>query len=181
MCARPAGASPVSAPVVDDISLPAHAQGLAIWAAIRGDAACVTLLEMNGAGINHEGLYVTSLHGQGDGLARAAPIDFADTIKIASIFSKYTARPLWRPLLRQGAEYPAAAARRVRCGTRRARPSVAADGTDEGDADSEEGRVAAGNHTAQLGGAAQHLSDSTSPATRRSACRAGWRTVARSA
>jgi amidase len=75
--------------VVADVSVPAHAQGFPVWAAIRGDAACVTLLEMNGAGINHEGLYVTSLldkamawRGRADG--------FADTIKIAGIFSKYT-------------------------------------------------------------------------------------------
>jgi amidase len=75
--------------VVEDISLPAQAQGVAIWAAIRGDAACVTLLEMNGAGINHEGLYVTSLMDKAMGWRQRAD-DFADTIKIASIFSKYT-------------------------------------------------------------------------------------------
>jgi amidase len=75
--------------VVADVSVPAHAQGFPVWAAIRGDAACVTLLEMNGAGINHEGLYVTSLldkamawRGRADG--------FADTVKIAGLFSKYT-------------------------------------------------------------------------------------------
>jgi len=75
--------------VVEDISLPAHASGYAVWAAIRGDAACVTLLEMNGAGINHEGLYVTSLIDKAMGW-RSRADSFADTIKIASIFSKYT-------------------------------------------------------------------------------------------
>jgi amidase len=75
--------------VVNDISLPAQTQGVAIWAAIRGDAACVTLLEMNGAGINHEGLYLTSLMDKTMGWRDRAD-DFADTIKIASIFSKYT-------------------------------------------------------------------------------------------
>jgi amidase len=75
--------------VVEDISLPALTEGVAIWAAIRGDAACVTLLEMNGAGINHEGLYVTSLMDKAMGWRQRAD-DFADTIKIASIFSKYT-------------------------------------------------------------------------------------------
>jgi amidase len=49
----------------------------------------VTLLEMNGAGINHEGLYVTSLMDRAMGWRQRAD-DFADTIKIASIFSKYT-------------------------------------------------------------------------------------------
>jgi amidase len=75
--------------IVEDVSLPAQTQGVAIWAAIRGDAACVTLLEMNGAGINHEGLYVTSLMDKAMGWRQRAD-DFADTIKIASIFSKYT-------------------------------------------------------------------------------------------
>jgi amidase len=74
---------------VEDISLPEHLQGFAVWAAIRGDAACVTLLEMNGAGINHEGLYVTSLMDKAMGWRQRAD-SFADTIKIASMFSKYT-------------------------------------------------------------------------------------------
>ena len=74
---------------VEDISVPAHTDGFAVWAAIRGDAACVTLLEMNGAGINHEGLYVTSLLDHAMGW-RSRADEFADTIKIASIFSKYT-------------------------------------------------------------------------------------------
>ena len=75
--------------VVEEASVPLHAEGFAVWAAIRGDAACVTLLETNGAGINHEGLYITSLldktltwRGRAD--------EFADTMKIAAIFSKYT-------------------------------------------------------------------------------------------
>jgi amidase len=74
---------------VEDVSVPSHAQGFPVWAAIRGDAACVTLLEMNGAGINHEGLYVTSLMDKAMAWRQRAD-DFADTIKIASIFSRYT-------------------------------------------------------------------------------------------
>jgi len=75
--------------VVEEISLPAQTQGVAVWAAIRGDAASVTLLEMNGAGINHEGLYITSLMDKAMGWRQRAD-DFADTIKVAAIFSKYT-------------------------------------------------------------------------------------------
>jgi amidase len=69
----------------------AHAQGYAVWAAIRGDAACTVLLEMNGAGITHEGLYVTSQM-QAIGAWRKNPDAFADTLKIATIFSKYTVK-----------------------------------------------------------------------------------------
>ncbi len=74
---------------VMDVSVPSHAQGYVVWAAIRGDAACVTLLKMNGAGINHEGLYVTSLMDKVMGWRKRAD-SFADTIKISSIFSNYT-------------------------------------------------------------------------------------------
>ena len=75
--------------VVEEVSIPEHLQGFPVWAAIRGDAACVTLLETNGAGINHEGLFVTTLIDKAMAW-RARADDFADTLKIASIFSKYT-------------------------------------------------------------------------------------------
>src|ERR1700730_10823807 len=75
--------------IVEDVSVPMHARGFPIWAAIRSDAACVTLLEMNGAGIAHEGLYVTSLM-EASMAWRGRADEFPDTIKIASIFSKYT-------------------------------------------------------------------------------------------
>jgi amidase len=47
------------------------------------------LLEMNGAGIGHEGLYVTSLLDHAMGWRKRAD-DFADTLKIASMLSRYT-------------------------------------------------------------------------------------------
>ena len=75
--------------VVTDVSVPTHALGYPVWAAIRGDAACIMLLEMNGAGIGHEGLYVTSLVERAMGWRKRAD-QFADTLKIASIFSRYT-------------------------------------------------------------------------------------------
>jgi amidase len=74
---------------VAEVSVPTHGLGFAVWAAIRGDAACVTLLEMNGAGIAHEGLYVTSLLDAAMAW-RSRADEFADTLKIASIFSRYT-------------------------------------------------------------------------------------------
>ena len=42
--------------IVEDVSVPEHLTlGFPVWAAIRGDAACVTLLEMNGFGLGYEG------------------------------------------------------------------------------------------------------------------------------
>jgi len=75
--------------LVEEVSVPAHALGFPVWAAIRGDAACVTLLEMNGFGLGYEGLYPL-------GAIEAAmkwrdhADEFADTLKIATILSKYT-------------------------------------------------------------------------------------------
>ena len=75
--------------IVEEVSVPMHALGFPVWSAIRGDAACVMLLEMNGAGIGHEGLYVMSFLDHAMGWRKRAD-EFADTLKIASIFSRYT-------------------------------------------------------------------------------------------
>jgi amidase len=75
---------------VAEISVPEHqTMGFPVWAAIRGDAACVTLLEMNGFGINHDSFYPLSVI-QAAMKWRDHADEFADTLKIASIFSKYT-------------------------------------------------------------------------------------------
>jgi amidase len=76
--------------IVEEISVPEHhTLGFPVWAAIRGDAACITLLDMNGAGLAHEGLYPTSLMSAAMAWRTHAD-EFADTLKIATIFSKYT-------------------------------------------------------------------------------------------
>jgi amidase len=75
---------------VAEVSVPEHhTLGFPVWAAIRGDAACVTLLEMNGFGINHDSFYPLSVM-QAAMQWRDHADEFADTLKIASIFSKYT-------------------------------------------------------------------------------------------
>jgi len=73
---------------VEEVSVPMHMLGHPIWAGIRSDSAVITLLETNGAGLAHEGLYVTSLM---DAAARwrGRADEFADTLKIACLFSKY--------------------------------------------------------------------------------------------
>ena len=70
--------------------MPEHLSlGFPVWAAIRGDAACVMLLEMNGFGIGYEGLYPLSAI---DACMkwRDHADELADTLKIATILSKYT-------------------------------------------------------------------------------------------
>lgn len=76
--------------IVEDVSVPEHVSlGFPVWTAIRGDAAAITLLEMNGAGIGHEGLYVTGMLDAAMKWREHAD-EFADTLKIACIFSRYT-------------------------------------------------------------------------------------------
>ena len=75
---------------VDQVSVPEHhSLGFPMWAAIRGDAACITLLEMNGFGVGHESFYPLSVM-QAAMAWRDHGDEFADTLKIASMFSKYT-------------------------------------------------------------------------------------------
>jgi amidase len=74
---------------VSEVSVPEHALGFPVWAGIRNDSCPITFLETNGAGTAHEGVYVPALveaagrwHGRAD--------EFADTVKIACLFGKYT-------------------------------------------------------------------------------------------
>jgi amidase len=73
---------------VEEISVPMHRLGYPVWAGIRSDSAVITLLETSGAGLAHEGLYVTSLLDKARGW-RGRGDEFADTLKIACLFSKY--------------------------------------------------------------------------------------------
>ncbi len=76
--------------IVEDISIPEHhTLGFPLWAAIRGDAACITLLDMHGFGLGHESFYPLSVM-QAAMKWRDHADEFADTLKIATIFSKYT-------------------------------------------------------------------------------------------
>jgi amidase len=75
---------------VEEVSVPEHLTlGFPLWAAIRGDAACVTLLEMNGFGLGYQGFYPLSAI-QAAMKWRDHADEFADTLKIATMFSKYT-------------------------------------------------------------------------------------------
>jgi amidase len=75
---------------VEEVSVPEHGTlGFPVWSAIRGDAACNTLLEMNGFGLGYEGLYPLSAI-EAFMKWRDHADEFADTLKVATIMSKYT-------------------------------------------------------------------------------------------
>jgi amidase len=73
---------------VDDVSVPMHTMGFPIWAGLRSDSCTITFLETSGAGLGHEGLYLTGL-GQIAARWRERADEFADTVKVACMFSRY--------------------------------------------------------------------------------------------
>ena len=77
------GAEPV------EVSIPLHAMAGRIWVPVGHDGGFVTMMTMNGGGVNHEGLYVTSLLNAAAGW-RGRADEFADTIKIIALFGQYS-------------------------------------------------------------------------------------------
>jgi amidase len=74
---------------VEDVSIPMHGLGFAIWAGIRNDSCAMMFLQTSGAGIAHEGLYITSLMDTASRWREHAD-KFPDTVKVACIFGKHT-------------------------------------------------------------------------------------------
>ena len=74
---------------VSDVSVPMHRMTREIWIPIGHDGGYRTMMATNGAGGGHEGLYVTSLIDASAGW-RARADEMADTIKIISLFGRYS-------------------------------------------------------------------------------------------
>ena len=75
--------------VVEDISVPMHEMTRPLWIPIGHDGGFITMMTMNGGGVNHQGLYVTSMLDRAAGW-RARSDEFADTIKIIALFGRYS-------------------------------------------------------------------------------------------
>ena len=76
---------------VVEISVPMHEMTSAIWIPIGHDGGFMTMMAMNGAGVNHEGFYNTALLDAAAGW-RARADEFADTLKIIALFGRYSLR-----------------------------------------------------------------------------------------
>ena len=76
---------------VTEISIPMHEMAPAIWIPIGHDGGFMTMMAMNGAGVNHQGLYVTSLLDAASGW-RTRSDEMADTIKIIAMFGHHSLR-----------------------------------------------------------------------------------------
>ncbi|HJM50166.1 MAG TPA: amidase [Alphaproteobacteria bacterium] len=74
---------------VKEVSIPWHRMALPIWTPIVHDGGLITMLTMNGAGVCHEGLYVTSLVDASAGW-RDRTDEFADTIRIMALIGQHS-------------------------------------------------------------------------------------------
>ncbi|MEE8394781.1 MAG: amidase [bacterium] len=76
---------------VSEISVPFHRSAFPIWLPFSNEGGFVTMLEMNGVGMGHEGLYVTGLLKAMSGWRQRSD-EFAHTIKIKALAGRYSLR-----------------------------------------------------------------------------------------
>ena len=74
--------------VVEEVSIPLHAQGQAIWLPIAAEGATVQMMHGNGYGFNWQGLYVNSLIDAHAGWRQRAD-ELADTLKNTMLLGEY--------------------------------------------------------------------------------------------
>jgi amidase len=74
--------------VVQDVSIPMHLAGGAIWSAIAHEGATVQMMHGNGFGFNWKGLYVTSLMRAHDAWRTRAD-SLSDTLKVTIMMGQY--------------------------------------------------------------------------------------------
>jgi amidase len=73
---------------VDEVSIPLHLAGAAIWTPIAVEGATWQMLNGNGFGFNWKGLYVTSLI-DAHAAWRQRADEFSDTLKTTVLFGQY--------------------------------------------------------------------------------------------
>jgi len=73
---------------VDEVSIPMHLAGMAIWTPIAVEGATWQMMNGNGFGFNWKGLYVTSLIDAHSGWRQRSD-EFSDTLKTTILFGQY--------------------------------------------------------------------------------------------
>jgi amidase len=73
---------------VDEVSIPMHLAGLAIWTPIAVEGATVQMMNGNAFGFNTKGLYVTSLIDAHSAWRQRAD-EFSETLKTTILFGQY--------------------------------------------------------------------------------------------
>ena len=94
---------------VEEVSVPMHRDGLAIWNAIATEGATDLMVRGDGFGTNHKGHYSTDLVDFYGRARRARGMDYSVTVKLTALLGTYLSERLQPPLLRQGPEPRAAA------------------------------------------------------------------------
>src|SRR4029079_7375954 len=73
---------------VDEVSIPLHLAGTAIWTPIAVEGATAQMMNGNGFGFNWKGLYVTSLI-DAHSAWRSRADELSDTLKTSMLFGQY--------------------------------------------------------------------------------------------
>ena len=73
---------------VEEVSIPWHTTGMAVWTAIASEGATWQMMLGNGYGFNWKGLYVTSLIGAHSGWRERAD-ELSETLKATMLFGHY--------------------------------------------------------------------------------------------
>src|SRR5579872_5027387 len=76
---------------VEEVSLPMHLEGPAIWSAIAHEGATAQMMHGNGFGFNWKGLYVTSLLKAHQGWRQRAD-ELSDSLKVTMLLGHYMLR-----------------------------------------------------------------------------------------
>ena len=119
--------------IVEEVSIPMHLDGLAIWTPIALEGLQAQMMHGNGMGFNWEGLYTTSLL---DAHAnwRARANELSRTLKISMLAGEYFIRHYRGHFYAKAQNLVAPAAQDLRRRARALRPAADADDADEGDA-----------------------------------------------
>ena len=140
---------------VEEISVPMHLVGPAIWLPIAAEGATELMMKGNGMGTNWRGLYTTSLLDAHSAWKHRAD-ELSDSLKIHHAARAVFHQTLPRPFLRQGAEPQPQAARGLRHRAVAVRSVVDANPAGQGDAPASRGRLARALFAARVRDAAQH-------------------------
>ncbi len=77
---------------VEDVSIPMHLDGVAIWTAIAAEGATDLMIKGNGAGSNWQGFYPTAMMEAYARGWRSRPDDLPDTVKLVLFVGEYMQR-----------------------------------------------------------------------------------------
>ena len=155
-CAQAADRFRALGAIVEEVSIPMHLDGPAIWTPIALEGLQAQMMHGNGMGFNWEGLYTTSLlDAHANWRARANQL--SRTLKISMLAGEYFIRTYRGHFYAKAQNLSRLLQQDLRRRAVAPRPAADADDADEGDADPAAGRAAVAVLPARVRDAAQHL------------------------